>query len=125
MKKTLTILTLAVPLITAAQNPVIRDQFTADPTARVFNGKVYLYPSHDILPPAGQRQDWFCMEDYHVFSSENLTDWTDHGVIVTQNKVPWVRKDSYSMWAPDCVEKNGKYYCCRTWRICCWCSCCR
>ena len=110
MKKTLTILTLAVPLITAAQNPVIRDQFTADPTARVFNGKVYLYPSHDILPPAGQRQDWFCMEDYHVFSSENLTDWTDHGVIVTQNKVPWVRKDSYSMWAPDCVEKNGKYY---------------
>ena len=93
-----------------AQNPIIRDQFTADPTARVFNNKVYLYPSHDILPPAGQRQDWFCMEDYHVFSSENLTDWTDHGVIVTQNKVPWVRPDSYSMWAPDCVEKNGKYY---------------
>ena len=50
------------------------------------------------------------MEDYHVFSSENLTDWTDHGIIVTQNKVPWVRPDSYSMWAPDCVERNGKYY---------------
>ena len=93
-----------------AQNPVIRDQFTADPTARVFNNKVYLYPSHDIVPPKGQRQDWFCMEDYHVFSSENLTDWTDHGVIVTQNKVPWVRPDSYSMWAPDCVCRNGKYY---------------
>ena len=93
-----------------AQNPIIHDQFTADPTARVFNNKVYLYPSHDIVPPAGQRQDWFCMEDYHVFSSENLTDWTDHGVIVTQNKVPWVRPDSYSMWAPDCVERNGKYY---------------
>ena len=93
-----------------AQNPIIRDQFTADPTARVFNNKVYLYPSHDIVPPAGQRQDWFCMEDYHVFSSENLTDWTDHGVIVTQNKVPWVRPDSYSMWAPDCIERNGKYY---------------
>ena len=93
-----------------AQNPIIRDQFTADPTARVFNNKVYLYPSHDIVPPVGQRQDWFCMEDYHVFSSENLTDWTDHGVIITQNKVPWVRPDSYSMWAPDCVERNGKYY---------------
>ena len=93
-----------------AQNPVIRDQYSADPTARVFNNKVYLYPSHDIFPPAGQRQDWFCMEDYHVFSSENLTDWTDHGVIVTQNKVPWVRPNSYSMWAPDCVERNGKYY---------------
>ena len=93
-----------------AQNPIIRDQFTADPTARVFNGKVYLYPSHDILPPEGQRQDWFCMEDYHVFSSEDLTDWTDHGVILTQNKVPWVRPNSYSMWAPDCVERGGKYY---------------
>ena len=101
---------LALPLCVAAQNPIIRDQFTADPTARVFNNKVYLYPSHDIMPPAGQRQDWFCMEDYHVFSSENLTDWTDHGMIVTQNKVPWVRPNSYSMWAPDCVERNGKYY---------------
>jgi hypothetical protein len=50
------------------------------------------------------------MEDYHVFSSENLTDWTDHGMIVTQNKVPWVKPDSYSMWAPDCIERNGKFY---------------
>ena len=99
-----------MPLLAQAQNPVIRDQFAPDPTARVFNNKVYLYPSHDIFPPEGQRQDWFCMEDYHVFSSENLTDWTDHGVIVTQNKVPWVKPDSYSMWAPDCIERNGKYY---------------
>ena len=94
----------------SAQNPVVRDQFAADPTARVFNGRVYLYPSHDIPAPEGQRQDWFCMEDYHVFSSDNLTDWTDHGVVITQNAVPWVRPDSYSMWAPDCVSKNGKYY---------------
>ncbi len=94
----------------AAQNPVIRDQFTADPTARVFNNKVYLYPSHDIPAPEGTRQDWFCMADYHVFSSENLTDWTDHGVIVSQEDVPWGKPDGYSMWAPDCVYKNGKYY---------------
>ena len=110
MKRLLTLLLLGLPLIVSAQNPIIRDQFSADPTARVFNNKVYLYPSHDIKPPVGQRQDWFCMEDYHVFSSENLTDWTDHGMIVTQNKVPWVRPDSYSMWAPDCVYRNGKYY---------------
>ena len=103
-------LILLMPSFVMAQNPIISGQFTADPTARVFNGRVYLYPSHDIFPPAGQRQDWFCMEDYHVFSSDNLTDWTDHGMIVTQNKVPWVRPDSYSMWAPDCVERNGKYY---------------
>lgn len=96
----------------SAQNPIIRDQFTADPSARVFNGKVYLFPSHDIKAPEGKnlRKDWFCMADYHVFSSENLSDWTDHGVIVSQDKVPWVDSLSYSMWAPDCVERNGKYY---------------
>ena len=110
MKQLLTISLFISTLAASAQNPVIRDQFSADPTARVFNGKVYIYPSHDIFPPEGQRQDWFCMADYHVFSSEYLTDWTDHGVIVTQNKVPWVRPDSYSMWAPDCVYRNGKYY---------------
>ena len=110
MKNLIALVLMGVPLALSAQNPVIRNQFTADPTARVFNNKVYLYPSHDIKPPVGQRQDWFCMEDYHVFSSENLTDWTDHGMIVTQNKVPWVRPNSYSMWAPDCVYRNGKYY---------------
>lgn len=93
-----------------AQNPIIRDQFTADPTARVFNGKMYLYPSHDINSPIDRLKEWFCMEDYHVFSSENLTDWTDHGMILTQNAISWVEKDSYAMWAPDCVGKEGRYY---------------
>ena len=110
MKQLLRLFLLSVPLTAAAQNPIISGQFTADPTARVFNNKVYLYPSHDILPPEGQRQDWFCMEDYHVFSSEDLVTWEDHGMIVSQNNVPWVRPNSYSMWAPDCVERNGKYY---------------
>lgn len=100
----------AAIFVCGAQNPIIHDQFTADPTARVFNGRFYLYPSHDIQSPVENLNDWFCMEDYHVFSSDNLIDWNDHGVILTQNKIPWVKKDSYAMWAPDCVEKNGKYY---------------
>ena len=110
MKQSLAILFLVVPLWSTAQNPIIRDQFTADPTARVFNDRVYLYPSHDIHAPEGQRQDWFCMEDYHVFSSDNLIDWQDHGTIISQADVPWGKPDGYSMWAPDCVMKNGKYY---------------
>ena len=94
-----------------SQNPIIRDQFSADPTARIFNGKMYLFPSHDIpAPESFPRKDWFCMADYHVFSSTNLTDWTDHGVIVSQDKIGWVNPTSYSMWAPDCIERNGKYY---------------
>ena len=94
-----------------AQNPIIRDQFTADPSARVFGDSVYLFPSHDIPPGNGRgRAGWFCMEDYHVFSSANLTDWTDHGVIVSQNTVPWVNSKSYALWAPDCIYRNGKYF---------------
>lgn len=76
----------------------------------MFGGKMYLYPSHDIHSPVDELKEWFCMEDYHVFSSDNLTDWTDHGVILTQNHIPWVKPDSYAMWAPDCVEKDGRYY---------------
>lgn len=94
-----------------ATNPLITDQFTADPTARVFEGKIYLYPSHDIPYQAGKgRTNWFIMEDYHVFSSENLTDWHDHGVILNQTNIAWVDPHSYSMWAPDCVCKKGRYY---------------
>ena len=96
---------------TFSQNPIITNQFTADPSARVFDGKVYLYPSHDIPPVVGKtRPDWFCMEDYHVFSSSNLTEWTDHGVILDQTQIPWANPTAYSLWAPDCIYRNGKYY---------------
>ncbi|OUM59081.1 carbohydrate-binding module family 6 protein [Piromyces sp. E2] len=103
---------LIIPLLAKAQNPIIRDQFTADPTARVFNNKLYLYPSHDIMPPQGVEscQGWFCMEDYHVFSSDNLTQWRDHGTIFSQYDVPWANNNTYSLWAPDCIYRNGKYY---------------
>ncbi|RZJ20003.1 MAG: carbohydrate-binding protein [Acinetobacter sp.] len=95
----------------SAQNPLINNQYTADPSARVFGDRVYIYPSHDIIATKEKgRQGWFAMEDYHVFSSANLIDWKDHGVIITQNNVPWVKQNSYSMWAPDCIERNGKYY---------------
>ena len=95
---------------TKAQNPIINHQFSADPTARVFNGRIYLFPSHDIISPVEPEKKWFSMADYHVFSSDNLTDWTDHGVILSQEQVPWGNPTAYSMWAPDCVEKDGKYY---------------
>ena len=94
-----------------AQNPLILDQYTADPTARVFDGKLYVYPSHDILCTENKgRVGWFCMEDYHVFSSDNLTTWKDHGAILSQTEVAWADPSGYSMWAPDCVERDGKYY---------------
>lgn len=94
-----------------AQNPIINNMFTADPTVRIFGDSLYLYCSHDIPAPDDYaRKDWFCMHDYHVFSSADLVNWKDHGVQFSQDDVEWIKSRSYSMWAPDCVETNGKYY---------------
>ena len=70
-------LMLSLPEVLSSQNPVINHCFTADPTARVFNDKIYMYPSHDIVSPVERLKEWFCMEDYHVYSSENLVDRLD------------------------------------------------
>lgn len=111
MKKLILLAAIFVGGVCFAQNPVIRNQFSADPTARVFDGRLYLYPSHDIRNENNPRgMDWFCMADYHVFSTDNLVDWMDHGVILKQEDVPWGNPAGYSMWAPDCVCKDGKYY---------------
>ncbi len=84
--------------------------FTADPSAHVFNDKIYIYPSHD-LPHDGEDNDngdEYMMEDYHVLSLDNLeADCVDNGEALHMKDVPWVSKQ---MWAPDAVEKGGKYY---------------
>ncbi|NLM96198.1 MAG: family 43 glycosylhydrolase [Halanaerobiaceae bacterium] len=86
-----------------ALNPFVTTVYTADPSAHVFEGRVYVYTSHDRDNP-----DWFNMEDYHVFSSSgDLKEWVDHGVILHLLDVPWAKK---CMWAPDCAYKNGTYY---------------
>lgn len=88
-------------------NPIIRHMYTADPSARVWaDGRLYIYPSHDIAPPQG------CdlMDQYHVFSTDDMITWTDHGEILRSTEVPWGRKEGGFMWAPDCVYKNGTYY---------------
>lgn len=114
MRVTTLLLSTVVSVLSAsAQNPIIHNQFSADPTARVFNGRLYVYPSHDIHYSVDSvaRKDWFCMADYHAFSSENLTDWTDHGRILDQTEVPWGNPRAYSMWAPDCIQgKDGRFY---------------
>ncbi|ARV16558.1 family 43 glycosylhydrolase [Polaribacter sp. SA4-12] len=93
-----------------AQNPIVTHMFTADPTARVFNGKLYVFPSTDVVCDEGKGENGFCMPSYNVFSTKNLTNWTDHGKIIDQTDVPWGKKDGFGMWAPDCVEKDGIYY---------------
>jgi len=87
--------------VVAAQHQILPD-FQADPSARVFNGRLDVYPSHDI---AGNK-DWD-MVDWHVFSTDDMVHWTDHGTIFSLKDITWADKHA---WAPDCIERNGKYF---------------
>lgn len=94
----------------AISQPLVSHIYTADPSAHVFNGKLYIYPSHDI--DAGEAFDdlgsHFAMEDYHVLSMEHPGgETTDHGQALHVADVPWAERQ---MWAPDAAEKDGKYY---------------
>ncbi|MBC3542198.1 glycoside hydrolase family 43 protein [Rufibacter sediminis] len=90
--------------------PLIPGMYTADPSAHVFNGKIYIYPSHDIDAgtPENDNGDHFDMRDYHVFSMDDINGKvTDHGVALDVKDVAWAKRQ---MWAPDAAFKNGKYY---------------
>lgn len=88
-------------------NPFIKNMYTADPSAHVWgDGRLYVYPSRDIAPPRGAD----LMDQYHVFSTDNMVDWVDHGEILRASQVPWGRPEGGFMWAPDCAYKNGTYY---------------
>lgn len=94
----------------AISQPLVTHIYTADPSAHVFNGKVYIYPSHDV--DAGEAFDdlgsHFAMEDYHIISMDSPDgEAKDHGVALHVNDVPWAERQ---MWAPDAHEKDGKYY---------------
>lgn len=93
---------LALSLRLSAQNPIVRHMYTADPSAHVFNGRLYVYPSHDR--DSGVTFD---MVDYHVFSTDNMVDWTDHGLALSLHDVSWAGGNA---WAPDCNYSNGRYY---------------
>ncbi len=111
MKKILLFLLICIfTQVITAQNPLVTHIYTADPTARVFDDKLYVYPSHDVIPPQGIKAPRFCMPDYHLFSLEGGNTWKDYGVILDQNEVPWGEKNSFGMWAPDCIKKGDTYY---------------
>ena len=89
---------------------LVKDLYTADPSAHVFNGKIYIYPSHDIESgiPENDNGDHFDMQDYHVFSMDSIDgEVTDHGVALDVKDIPWSGRQ---LWAPDVACKNGKYY---------------
>ena len=92
------------------RKPLVTHIYTADPSAHVYEGKIYIYPSHDI-PHNGEDNDngdEYQMQDYHVFTMDGIdAECVDQGEVLNMRDVPWVRDQ---MWAPDVVYKNGKYY---------------
>jgi beta-xylosidase len=96
---------LSIVAISYAQNPIITGIYTADPSAHVWgDGKVWLYPSHD----QDDATNYKSMDGHHVFSSSDLVNWTDHGVIMHTDSISWAREGW--LWAPDAAYKNGTYY---------------
>ena len=95
----------------AISKPLVKNLYTADPSAHVFNDRIYIYPSHDIDAgiPFNDNGDHFGMRDYHVFSMDNPnTDKViDHGVALDIDDVKWAKRQ---MWAPDIAKKGDQYF---------------
>lgn len=92
------------------KKPLVTHMYTADPSANVFNGKLYIYPSHDrdIEMESNDNGDQYDMNDYHVFEMDDMTQPPkDLGLALHLDDVPWASKQ---LWAPDAATKGGKYY---------------
>ncbi len=85
-----------------AQNPIVQTNYTADPAPMVYNGKVYLYTSHDE-----DDSTWFTMNDWRLYTTEDMVNWTDHGAVLSYKEFEWAKMNA---WAPQCIERKEKFY---------------
>ena len=85
--------------------------YMADPSVHVFNGRLYIYPSHDRESgiPENDNGDHFDMNDYHVLSTDDVMNGeiVDHGVVLKVSDIPWAGRQ---LWDCDVAYKDGKYY---------------
>ncbi len=101
---TLLLSMLFYSVIIYAQNPIIQTKYTADPAPMVYNDTIFLYTSHDEDDAFG-----FKMQDWLLYTSTDMVNWTDHGTIASLKDFKWVPYDN-GAWAPQCIERNGKFY---------------
>ena len=90
----------------AAQNPVVQTWYTSDPAPMVHDGTLYLYTGHDE-----DKADFFWMQEWRVYSTTDMVNWTDHGSPLALEDFAWADDRA---WAAQCIERNGKFY----WYIC-------
>ena len=87
-----------------ADNPIIQTSFTADPAPMVYNDTVFLYTGHDEDDAMG-----FKMQNWLLYTSTDMVNWTDHGEIASLKSFKWVNTDN-GAWAPQCIRRNNKFY---------------
>lgn len=85
-----------------AQNPIVQTAYTADPAPLVYNDKLYLYTSHDE-----DDSTWFTMNDWKLYSTDDMVNWTEHPTPLSFKTFEWARGDA---WAAQCIERDGKFY---------------
>lgn len=103
--KMMTMLSVALYTTTAvAQDPIIQTKYTADPAPMVYNDTVYLYTTHDE-----DDADGFKMLDWLLYTSTDMVNWTDRGVVASLKSFSWVKRDN-GAWAEQVIERNGKFY---------------
>lgn len=95
---------LCILLPASAENPIVQTNFTADPAPMVYDGKVYLYTSHDEDDAVH-----FKMLNWKLYSTTDMVNWTDHGTVASLATFPWAVQTN-DAWAPQVVARNGKFY---------------
>ena len=89
-----------------AQNPIVQTCYTTDPAPMVHDGRLYVYTGHDE-----DKADFFWMQEWRVYSTADMVNWTDHGSPLAIETFSWADDRA---WAAQCVEHNGKFY----WYVC-------
>src|SRR4051812_9024123 len=87
-----------------ADNPIVQTSYTADPAPMVYEGRLYLYTSHDEDVTVN---NFFTMNDWRLYSTIDMVNWTDHGSPAGYKTFSWGTGDA---WAPHGVARNGKFY---------------
>lgn len=85
-------------------NPIIQHIFTADPCAMVYNDTLYLFTGHD---EQNTTSEWFYMRNWHVFSTTDMVNYTDHGAKLSYTDFSWASGNAF---AGHCVFNNGKFW---------------
>lgn len=94
----------AIPSPARADNPIVQTSYTADPAPMVHEGRLYLYTSHDEDVSVN---NFYTMNDWHLYSTTDMVNWTDHGTPAGYKTFSWGTGDA---WAPQGIARNGKYY---------------